>query len=88
MTSHNELWGERTRNCPTQEVRERSGVFILKECLADVVESTRRHISSRIDIYFQRHLVAISLPKETVLITVVVDLQPPLVANANKQSLC
>ncbi len=26
--THNELWGERTRKCPTREVRERSGVFI------------------------------------------------------------
>ena len=31
MTSHNELWGKRTRKYPTQEVRERSGVFILGE---------------------------------------------------------
>ena len=27
MTSHNKFWGERTRKCPTLEVRERSGVF-------------------------------------------------------------
>ena len=29
MTSHNKFWGERTSKCPTQEVHERSGVFML-----------------------------------------------------------
>ncbi len=27
--SHKEFWGERTSKCPTREVCERSGVFIL-----------------------------------------------------------
>ncbi len=29
MTSHNELWGERTRKCLAREVHECSGVFIV-----------------------------------------------------------
>ncbi len=28
VTWHNKFWGERTRKCPTSEVRERLGVFI------------------------------------------------------------
>ena len=46
VTSHNKLWGKRTRKYPTQEVRERSGVFIAYHFCRPCFSHSRQRLPS------------------------------------------
>ena len=80
MTSHNEFWGVRNRKCPTWEVCERSGVFIL-----DVGKETSifQHPYSRLCVEFTNYSLS-SMPCQKEGLDWLVPTKPSFVMTTTK----